>query len=220
LQGPTPADGGAYLTDFAQKGTSRVYGINGGPAILSIDALAPGNISFDPSGGLYGPTTWLVLTFGQPSTPGGTLGTATGQVFVKSLDVFAYGAGGSTNLFGSVDQVVGQPAAGKANIAPGQNPLYRINNCPIGSVGCAVLPIEGLPSINRLQNLPVSTTGENNRDDTLLLPIVSERDFYGLGGSGEGAITLPIVSSRDYPSVEPPCEEPQATRGETCEQKP
>ena len=84
---PPQSDNGAFLsgfTEFRQVGTSFVTGLGGGPSILVIDATGGRNIIFDPAGGLRGPNTWLVLSLT------GT-GRATGNVFVKSLDVLYSG---------------------------------------------------------------------------------------------------------------------------------
>jgi hypothetical protein len=168
---PPTSDGGAFLTDFQQVGNSFVTGLDGGPSILVITAGAGQNVVFDPAGGLHAPDTWLVLDLAAGDKAGGT-------VFVKALDVFYPGVGtGSTNLFGTINGVSGVVAAGAGNIQTSANANYRFNDCPIGSVNCVLLPVEGISTGNPLNDFDLGAVSNPNDDDDLLLPAVSDQDY-------------------------------------------
>ncbi|HEY2616771.1 MAG TPA: hypothetical protein VGI78_05480, partial [Acetobacteraceae bacterium] len=172
--GDTPATttNGAFLTTssgFAQRGSSTILGFGGGPAILRINANRDANITFDPVAGLQGTNTWLILNIGT--------GKLSGQIHVKNLDVIHNGQTGSANLSGSVTGLSGPAAAGAAGIQPNPNANFRINSCPIGSVNCVLLPTQGVPTANPLNDINIGTLFNPNDDDDLLLPIVSDQDY-------------------------------------------
>ncbi len=162
---------GAFLTaaGFTQQGNSFVSGIGGGPSIVRVDVTGAGNTSFDLNGGLSGPATWLIL--------GLDTGQATGNVFVQSLDVLRLGATGSTTLTGSVAGLSGPAAAGAAGIQPTPNSNFRFNSCPIHSVNCVLLPTQGLPTANPLNDINFGSLFNPDEQDDLLLPIVSDQDY-------------------------------------------
>ena len=167
VAGGQPA--GAYFSvgGFTQLGTSTVTSItSGGADILRIDAAGTGNIAF---GSLQGPATWLLLGIAG--------GRISGSIFVQSLTL-QYPAGYSgAELSGSISNINGQAAAGQATILPLPNSAFRLNNCPIHSINCVLLPIEVLPAASPLQNFTIGTLLNDDEDDSLLLPIVSSRDY-------------------------------------------
>ncbi|HEX3400110.1 MAG TPA: filamentous hemagglutinin N-terminal domain-containing protein [Acetobacteraceae bacterium] len=167
----TTSTTGAFLASgaFTQQGNSFVTGIGGGPSILRIDATGAGNISFDQVGGLHGPSTWLIL--------GIDTGTATGNVAVQNLDIVRTGATGATTLTGSVGGLSGPAAAGVAGIQPSPNSNFRFNSCPIHSVNCVLLPTQGLPTANPLNDITIGSLFNPDDQDDLLLPIVSDQDY-------------------------------------------
>jgi hypothetical protein len=71
----------------------------------------------------------------------------------------------------------GPAAAGAAGIQPSPNANFRINSCPIGSVNCVLLPTQGVPTANPLNDINIGTLFNPNDDDDLLLPIVSDQDY-------------------------------------------
>jgi hypothetical protein len=169
---PPTSDGGAFLTaGFRQVGNSFVTGLGGGPSILVITAGPGQSVAFDPVGGLQAPGTWLVLNLA-------TGVQASGNVFVKALDVIYPGVGlGSANLFGAINGNNGPVAAGGGQIVPTTNANYRFNNCPIASVNCVLLPVEGIPAANPLNEFNVTATTNPNDEEDLLLPVVSDQDY-------------------------------------------
>ena len=162
---------GAFLTsaEFTQQGSSFDAGIGGGPNIVRVDVTGAGNINFDKNAGLFGPNTWLIL--------GIDTGQATGSVFVQNLDVIRLGGSGSTTLTGSIGGLSGPEAAGAAGIQPGPNSNYRFNSCPIHSVNCVLLPTQGVPTANPLNDINFGSVFNPDEQDDLLLPIVSDQDY-------------------------------------------
>jgi hypothetical protein len=164
---------GAHLSfgQFTQSGTSIVGSVDGGSPILTLVAANGGSITFSTSGGLQAPTTWLSLALGSG-------GWATGNIDVSSLDLFyslPLGSSGAA-LFGTVNQVSGQAAAGVGYISLA-NANFRLNNCAISSVNCIILPVQTVPVGNPLENLLVDTAPNPNDQDDLLLPIVPNQDY-------------------------------------------
>ena len=163
---------GAYFTTssgFTEQGTATVLGTSGGPSVLRINASGSANITFDPLAGLQGANTWLILDIGS--------GMVTGQIHVRDLDVIHNGVAGSTNLTGTVAGLTGPAAAGAAGIQPGTNANFRFNSCPISSVNCVLLPAQGVPTANPLNDINIGTLFNPNDEDDLLLPIVSDQDY-------------------------------------------
>jgi hypothetical protein len=163
---------GAYFTTaagFTQQGTSTVQGVSGGPSVLRIKATGSANITFDPLAGIQGANTWLILDIGS--------GTITGQIHVRDLDVIHNGVSGSANLTGAVADLSGPAAAGASGILPNPNSNFRINSCPIASVNCVLLPTQGVPTANPLNDINIGTLFNPTDEDDLLLPIVSDQDY-------------------------------------------
>jgi len=137
--GPTPppsllpANGaaGAYFQvgSFSQIGSSTLLGQAGGPATLQI--AAAGSMQFDPSLGLQATGGWLILNL--------TNGSAAGNVFVGALDV-SYTTPGSTKLSGTIDGIVGGPAAAAGFIQPAMDINYLFNGCEIEAAVCRPMP--------------------------------------------------------------------------------
>jgi hypothetical protein len=166
---PTAAtDDGAYITagSFVQSGRSTVSGLTGPSSILRIDVT--GKLTLDPNVGLQAPQTWLI--FGLAG------GQATGNIVVGGLDIAHIGSAGAT-LTGSVNKLGGSAAAGASNIEPQANPSFRFNSCPIHSVNCVLLPTQGVPQSNPLQDLYLGSLFDPDDQDDLLLPIVSDQDY-------------------------------------------
>ena len=163
---------GAYLytTNFLQSGGFIVTGLpNGAPATLRVDTA--GDAVFDMTSGLAGPQTTLIVDIL------GT-GTITGNVVVKGLFVtYPVGVTASANLSGSVNGLGGQTAAEAGAISPQQNSRFRFNACPIGSVNCIVLPIEGVPLLNPTSELNIGNFRDTDDNSDLLLPLISDKDY-------------------------------------------
>ena len=150
-------------------GTATVGNLSGASNILRIDST--GTIGFAPAqAGLEAKNTWLIL--GLSGT-----GVATGNISVSNFD-FAYtGTAGSASLTGVVSGLVGQSAATASYIDPSSSANFRLNNCPIHSVNCVLLPIEGAPVPAAFQEIQFGSPYRPDSDDgNLLLPIVSDSD--------------------------------------------
>ncbi|MDE2583106.1 MAG: hypothetical protein KGL52_15835, partial [Rhodospirillales bacterium] len=165
---------GAYLSDFVQQGAVSVTSPTGGYSILEITTSSGGNIAFDPKAGLTGQKTWMILNL-----PGQISGFASGNVFVRWLDVFyAPGSsGGGASLGGSINGITGQAAAGAGFIHSAADTRFRINACAIASVNCIILPVEVLPLTNPLEEFSIGSLFGSDDDDQFFLPLVSRRDY-------------------------------------------
>ncbi len=119
-------------------------------------------------GSLKGETIDLILV--TRST-----GIATGTIDVASLLVL--GGAGKVDLFGEVANLGGQAAANKANISPQPDANYRINACPITSVNCVLLPIQTVPPLSPLRDLPFIRDRPTQDDIDVQLPNVSDEDY-------------------------------------------
>ena len=135
-----PANGGPgadiQAAGFTQINSSTVTGQGGGPATLQISVT--GNMQFDPPLGLQATGTWLILDL--------TNGTAAGNVFVNALDV-SFTVPGGTNLFGTINGVLGGPAAAIASIQPSINVNYLFNGCIIAAATCQLPPPPAPPAV-------------------------------------------------------------------------
>lgn len=164
---------GAYLTvgNFLQVGTSIVQGFGdiANPNILRISVAGAGGIVFSKVGGLQGSNTWLILDIDS--------GLASGNVFVRSLDVNRTGTTGATELVGTIAGVKGPAAAGAAGITPTPSSNFRFNSCPIHSVNCVLLTAQAIPTANPLNDIAIGSLYNPNDQDDLLLPIVSDQDY-------------------------------------------
>ncbi len=164
---------GAYLTagSFTQPGSSEVAPLGGGVGLLRIDVVgAGGTIGFDRTQGLFGTGDWLVLDL-----PAG--GRASGNLFVDALSVVYAPGGVSTALFGTINGLGGQAAAGQGRIAPRPVATAAFNNCPIHGLDCVLLPQETLPTASPLSSFSIATMLARGDNADLLLPLVAEPDY-------------------------------------------
>ncbi|MDE2390009.1 MAG: hypothetical protein KGL65_00225, partial [Rhodospirillales bacterium] len=137
-------------------------------ATLFMRLASSGTIALAPAPGvLDAPNTDLVLA-------AGTAGMASGNVNVLRLVVLS---AQSVQMTGFIGSVTGPTAAGKGTAFPFPQPGYRFNSCPIGSVNCTILPIEGLPQADPLQNFDLSPRKRRRLDKNVTLPGVAARDF-------------------------------------------
>ena len=166
---------GSYLAATSRFGAPAridVGRINVAPfstQLSTLDLVLPhpqaGTISI---GQLTGKTTDLILV-----TRAG--GTATGTIEVAGLLVV--GAGGKAELFGSIAGVDGQAAANRASISPQPGSEYRFNTCPISSVNCVLIPVQTVPPISPLRDIPIIRDRPTQDDTDVQLPNVSEEDY-------------------------------------------
>ncbi|MDE1896301.1 MAG: S-layer family protein, partial [Rhodospirillales bacterium] len=137
-------------------------------ATLFMSLANSGNIALAPAPGvLAAPNTDLVLA-------AGTGGAVSGNISVLRLLVLS---AQSVEMTGSIGSVTGPTAAGKGTAFPFPQPGYRFNTCPIGSVNCTILPIEGLPQANPLENFNLSPRKRRRLDKNVTLPGIAARDF-------------------------------------------
>ncbi len=166
---------GSYLTatsSFGAPARIEVGKVNVTPFSAqrgTLDLVLPhpqaGTISI---GQLTGKSTDLILV-----TRSG--GIATGTVDVAGLLVV--GAGGKAELFGSIAGVDGQAAANRASISPQPGSEYRFNTCPISSVNCVLIPVQTVPPISPLRDIPIIRDRPTQDDTDVQLPNVSEEDY-------------------------------------------
>ena len=116
---------------------------------------------------LDAPNTDLVLA-------AGAAGLVSGNVNVLHLEVLS---AQSVDMTGFIANVTGPTAAGNGSAFPFPQPGYRFNACPIGSVNCTILPIEGLPQANPLESFDISPRKRRKLDKSVTLPGVAARDF-------------------------------------------
>ena len=170
----TPSDPGTVLSVTAdgngqaridQTGVVHVRSQHGGLSTIRLQLpTSGGSIRFAD---LEAPTTDLLLFIGS--------GNATGQINVGNLLVM--GRGGTAALFGTVRDLGGVGAARVSDIAPTPDTHYRVNNCPLQSVNCVLLPTEVLPLTSPLRDLAIGLGREDDDDADILLPNVSDRDY-------------------------------------------
>jgi hypothetical protein len=173
---PPPDNGvGAYFRSgtFTQLGTDSVTPIGGGAdTILYVDVTNGENISF---AGLNGVTTWLILGLDASGSK------VTGKVDVKSLTITlppgSVPSDFSVLLTGTVGGIGGQEAAQEAGVIPSKGATLQFNSCPIGTVGCVVLPGVPVPTGSPLQYLTLGFLVAPNDEGDLLLPLVSDEDY-------------------------------------------
>jgi hypothetical protein len=126
---------------------------------------AAGTVSI---GHLTGKATDLILV-----TRSG--GIATGTIDVANLLIV--GTGGKADLFGKIAGIDGQAAANRASISPQPDSDYRFNACPITSVNCVLIPIQTVPPISPLRDVPIIRDRPTQDDTDVQLPNVSEEDY-------------------------------------------
>ncbi len=137
-------------------------------ATLFMSLASSGAIELSTAPGLLNaPNTALVLA-------AGLAGLVSGNVSVQYLEILS---AQSVQMTGAIGAISGPTAAGKGSAFPFPEPSYRFNTCPIGSVNCTILPIEGLPQANPLQNFDLSPHKRRRLDKNVTLPGVAARDF-------------------------------------------
>jgi filamentous hemagglutinin family protein len=171
----TPGDKASFLAVKAMPGiepridTGSIAVAPFSVAQATLDLVLPtsagGTISI---GQLDGKTTDLILVTR-------TGGIATGTVDVAALLVV--GTGGKSDLFGQIGGLDGQIAANKANITPRPDANYRFNACPITSVNCVLIPIQTIPPISPLRDVPIIRDRPTQDDTDVQLPNVSDEDY-------------------------------------------
>jgi len=87
------------------------------------------------------------------------------------------GGGGKADLFGTIGGLDGQAAANKANILALPNTNYRFNACPITSVNCVLLPVQTVPPLSPLRDVPIIRDRPSQDDADVQLPNVSDEDY-------------------------------------------
>ncbi len=202
----TVADGVAFTTDGLDRGAQKIDAKLTDPQIAALTTsqlgsflaiaggggpgkISTGNITVVPFsaskatidfvlpqpdagtisiGQLVGKATDLILVTRQN-------GIATGTVDIAGLLVL--GGGGKVDLFGKIGGVDGQAAANKANISPLPNSDYRFNACPITSVNCVLLPVQTVPPLSPLRDVPIIRDRPTQDDADVQLPNVSDEDY-------------------------------------------
>ncbi len=164
---------GAYLSAGSVIQTGGKFTVSNLPgtqeSILSITLAQNGNGKLALPGGLNAPATWLIVGVGN--------GSASGQIAVKALDFIFTSPPGQGVLFGTVNGFTGQAAASASFIEPQPNANFRINNCPIHSVNCVLLPTQGVPPTNPLNDIALGAPLNNENPEDLVLPVVSDERY-------------------------------------------
>ncbi len=168
-----PANGGAGASLMAgnvvQNGSATVTARSGGASTLQITSGS--NIELN---NLVANGTWLILQM-----PGN--GRAGGSIAVSALDLnyTTPGGGGSANLFGTINGITGQAAAGQGNIQPVSSSFYQFNNCPIHSINCVLLPPLTIPVLLPYNTLFFAqpTLPTDDPDLILIMPDVWKQDY-------------------------------------------
>ena len=164
---PEIAQTGTFLINAGPNAASYL-GTASQPATLFLNTTPNGTINFaNYPDGLYAPSVDLILSAGGQ-------GTISGNVNLQHIEITS---ALSTELTGTIDNVVGPTAAGNGSAAPFPQPNFRFNTCPIGSVNCTILPIETLPSGNPLENFDISSRKHKQLYRNVQLPGIATRDF-------------------------------------------
>ncbi len=143
--------------------------VTGTSSIVRIDAS--NGVTLNGSG-LVAPKTWFILGLNAGAKAAGT-------VDVLYLDTVTTGQapGGGAALSGTVGGLGGDAAAGTSRIEPGSNAAFRINGCPIASVNCVLLTVQGIPAASPLNNFAIGSIFDPTDQDDLLLPLVSDEVY-------------------------------------------
>jgi adhesin HecA-like repeat protein len=161
-------------------------------SILSITLPKTGGGTLQFSGdGLDAPNTWLIVSVGN--------GSAGGPFIIKALD-FAYSPPpGRANFTGLINGLTGAAAAGVANIQPQPNANFRVDGCPIHSVNCALLPTQGVPTTNPVNDINIGAPLNTQNPEDLVLPVVSD-ERYELVPCNDPS----LPQGQECPAVPPP----------------
>ena len=188
-QYPLPMDNVAIAALDPTTGGTAKFG-----SFMAVKSAIPGKIEigditvtpFSP-----GPATFDLIL---PNVPGGTInigelkapsidlilvsrfgGSSKGNLDVAALLVL--GAGGNADLSGKIGGLEGQAAASKATIWPQPSSDYRFNACPITSINCVLLPVQTIPPISPLRDVPIIRDRPSQDDTDVQLPNVSDEDY-------------------------------------------
>jgi hypothetical protein len=172
LSEPVPGALGAVLE--TRDGTMTIDSIT----VQTLSGSAFGNatlaLRLPPTGGrmtfrvIDAPSTDLTLDLGSGGYGGG-------RIDLRNLTVL--GAGGSTDLEGTIGGVGGQGAAGRAGLGPRLTPEYRINNCPLSSVNCVQFVVRLAIPADPIRDLGLVGARDEREDPDIFVPNVAERDF-------------------------------------------
>ena len=146
----------------------------------TVTSSAGGPIAFAPAPtgqesqniGLVGPNINLVIS-------AGTGGVVTGNVNLRHLTITS---AKSVNLTGFLKTAAGQSISGPAaaangSVIPTPLPVYKINDCPIGSVNCTILPTALVPVTDPLGNFDLSQRKRKHLYRNVQMPGIATRDY-------------------------------------------
>jgi hypothetical protein len=166
---------GAYLFAGSVLQTGASFTVTNIPSpatpesILEITLTKGGGGTVQFSGGLNAPKTWLIVNVGN--------GTASGQINVEALDFGYTLPPGRADFTGTINGFTGAAAAGVANIQPQPNANFRVDGCPIHSVNCALLPTQGVPTTNPVNDINIGAPLNQENPEDLVLPVVSDERY-------------------------------------------
>jgi hypothetical protein len=176
---PTAGSGDSTISSAAiiQYG---VFYINAGPTDTigtgpaNLFLRTSGDIMFAATGGVVAPDIDLVISTG---------GQVTGNVNLQHLDINnTIIRAQSVNLTGFLKtaggvSVTGPAAAANGSVFPTPRPIYRINDCPIESVNCVILPTVVVPLANPLGNFDLSQRERKHLNRNVQMPGIATRDY-------------------------------------------
>lgn len=120
-------------------------------------------------GSLSAPASTLILDLGSGAVTGGRI--SVGSLYL----IYAAGGAGSADLQAQVGGQEGNAAAASSTVFPFASRSYRINSCAVASVNCIVLTPQTVPVGNPLKELSLSFFREQDDDDQLIVPNVSDQ---------------------------------------------
>jgi hypothetical protein len=103
----------------------------------------------------------------------------TGNVNLQHLEIIH---ADSVNLTGFLKTTTGQSVTGPAaaangSVFPTPLPTYKINDCPIGSVNCTILPTVAVPVTDPLGNFDLSQRKRKHLYRNVQMPGIATRDY-------------------------------------------
>lgn len=188
-QYPVPLDNLAIANLNPDTGGTAKFG-----SFMAVKSTSPGKIEIGEI--TITPFSLAQATFDLilPNVPGGTInlgqlkapstdlilatrfgGSSKGIIDVAALLVL--GSGGAADLAGKIGGLEGQAAASKAVIWPQPSADYRFNACPITSINCVLLPVQTIPPISPLRDVPIIRDRPTQDDTDVQLPNVSDEDY-------------------------------------------
>lgn len=165
------AAAGAFFqagSSFTQTGATTFAAAPGssGSTIRVTLASGGGTATF---GSLSAPASTLILDLGSGAATGGRI--SVGSLYL----IYAAGGAGSADLQARVGGLEGNAAAASSTVFPFASRSYRINSCAVASVNCIVLTPQTVPVGNPLKELSLSFFREQDDDDQLIVPNVSDQ---------------------------------------------